>query len=280
MHNQASTDLIVVGVQILNDCTSNLDQVRQNLHRASELIGRYAKKNRNKDTIYLLPELSSSGYGEETFKNLDAVAEDSHGPSFQCFSSVAKEHGCYICYGFPRKHMGNFYISQGVVSPQGELVVVYDKFHICQFGDCVEKKYFSSNKDASTQMSVFNVNKVKVGIAICYDIRFPEYTRKLALEHQIDLLLHPGGWPRDAGFKTWHTFVITRAIENQIYIASINRASSNNGCSIFSPPMLDDVNKPHQLESEEGYLVGEVSLDLVNHVRQTYNFRGDRLSKY
>jgi len=271
--------LYVVGVQILNECATNVDEVRQNVNRAATLISNHAQTfHSSSNTIYLLPELSSSGYGSKAFQNLDTVAEDSYGLSFKCFSVLAQKYACYICYGFPRKQSGKFYISQAVVSPQGKLLVVYDKVHICQFGDCVEKQYFSPQLD--TQVPVFSVNNVNFGIAICYDLRFPEYTRKLAIDHQIHVLLHPGGWPRDAGFITWHTFVITRAVENQIYIASINRASNENGASIFCPPMIDDNYKPTLLGTEEGILVGEISLDFVSEIRKIYNFRGDRLSKY
>jgi len=271
--------IYVVGVQILNECATNIDEVRQNLDRAASLIVRHAKQfHSSGNTIYLLPELSSSGYGKKSFEHLETVAEDSYGLSFKSFSALAQEYSCYICYGFPRKNLGNFYISQAVVSPQGKQLLVYDKIHICQFGDCVEKQYFSRHSDV--QIPVFSVNNVNIGIAICYDIRFPEYSRKLAIDHQIHVLLHPGGWPRDAGFKTWHTFVITRAIENQIYIASVNRASDQNGASIFCPPMIDDNSKPTVLGTEEGFLVGEISLDYVRHVRKIYDLRGDRLSKY
>jgi predicted amidohydrolase len=65
------------------------------------------------------------------------------------------------------------------------------------------------------------VNGIQVGLAICYDIRFPELARKLILERDISLLLHPGGWPRDEGLHTWHMFVQVRAMENSIYLFAL-----------------------------------------------------------
>jgi nitrilase len=120
------------------------------------------------------------------------------------------------------------------------------------------------------------VNGFKVGMAICYDIRFPELTRRLVLEKEIVLLLHLGGWPRDAAFHTWHTFVITRAVENSIYIMSTNRAGTHNGCSIFCPPFVDDVSRPLTLGDEEGVLVGKVDMERLEEIRSTYPFFKDR----
>jgi len=135
-----TNNIFVVGVQILNQLATNEKEVLENLEKATRLISSHAKTfDFVKKTVYLLPELSSSGYGAKTFEHLSKVAEDDEGPSFRCFSALAKEYGCHICYGFPRKKGEVFCISQGVVSPTGKLVLIYDKLHICQFGDSVEK---------------------------------------------------------------------------------------------------------------------------------------------
>jgi len=148
--------------------------------------------------IYVLPELSSSGYGVEVFRVLDDLAEDIKGPSFKSFSALAKRKNCFICYSFPRRAGDRkFNISTSVVNRKGELVAHYDKWHVCSVGVCCEKDYFVTGK---SHLAAFDVNGIQVGLAICYDIRFPEMVRKLTLERNISLLLHPGGWPRDEGF--------------------------------------------------------------------------------
>ena len=83
------------------------------------------------------------------------------------------------------------------MSDKGEVAKVYDKVHLCQFGDCSEKKYFefAHNKELSDEhYCVFEVDGFKVGLTICYDLRFPEIWRKLALTYNVDLILHPNGW--------------------------------------------------------------------------------------
>ena len=211
--------------------------------------------------IYVLPELSSSGYGIKVFQELEDLAEDVHGPSFRAFSDLAKNQNCFICYSFPRRVKdGRFNISTSVVDKNGDLVANYDKWHVCSTGVCREKDYFFSGK---SPFAAFNVKGIKVGLAICYDIRFPELVRKLTLEQGISLLLHPGGWPRDEGFHTWHTFVKVRAIENSIYIMSTNWAGPDNGCTAFCPPFLDGKNwKLEKLGSAPGLLSGIVDITI------------------
>jgi len=121
----------------------------------------------------------------------------------------------------------------------------------------------------------FKIGEIVVGIIICYDIRFPEISRILALDHGIHLLLHPGVWERDDTFYSWHSFIITRAIENQIYILSTNISGENNGGSILAKPYWDTVNKPETLGTETGFLSTIIDLNLIDTIRSTYNYRGD-----
>jgi len=240
-----------------------------NLERAGEMI----VSNPGHD-IYVLPELATSGYADSAFKQLDHLAEENQGPSFEGFAALAKRQNCFICYSFPRRtESGEYRISASVVNNNGQLVLIYDKLHICQFGDCREKDYFTPGTSAA---GCFEINGFRVGVAICYDIRFPEMLRKMVLKEGIVLLLHPGGWPRDAAFYTWHTFVTTRAVENSIYIMSINYAGKNNGSSIFCPPFVDNQNKPLILGTEEGIIIGEVNIDTLNEIRSAYPFLKER----
>ncbi len=225
--------------------------------------------------IYVLPELSSSGYGIEVFQALEDLAEDVMGPSFRAFSDLAKRQKCFICYSFPRR-MGNhkFKISTSVVDRNGSLVANYDKWHVCSTGVCCEKDYFSPGENP---LAAFDVNGIQVGLAICYDIRFPELMRKLTLERKISLLLHPGGWPRDEGFHTWHTFVQVRAMENSIYIMSTNWAGPDNGCTAFCPPLLDGKKyKLEKLGDDPGVLSGIVDIPYLKEARRIHPYLSDR----
>jgi len=145
---------------------------------------------------------------------------------------------------------------------------------VCSTGVCCEKDYFSAGQ---SPLAAFDVNGIQVGLAICYDIRFPELVRKLTLERDISLLLHPGGWPRDEGFHTWHMFVQVRAMENSIYIMSTNWAGPDNGCTAFCPPFLDGEKcKLEKLGTAPGVLSGIVDTRYLEEIRRTYPYLTDR----
>ena len=116
---------------------------------------------------------------------------------------------------------------------------------------------------------------------ICYDIRIPEMTRALVLEHHADLLLHCGAYFRDESFATWHSFATTRAMENQTYLLSINRAGSDYGNSLFCPPWMDQ-NQPAVAFAEhaEQFRIFQVDPDLPADTRSMYTFLKDRHAKY
>ncbi len=116
---------------------------------------------------------------------------------------------------------------------EGKLAALYDKIHLCNFGDCKETDFFThGNVDQSNH--VFDCFGFKCGLAICFDLRFPESFRTLALKHGCDVIVHSSCFPKDGKSADWHSFVITRALENQVYVLTTNRAGSNFGrCKCF-----------------------------------------------
>ncbi len=195
----------VLGVQINNLNAVTEKQRDYNLEHARKLI-----LSQPGHDLYVLPELSSSGYAEETFRNLACLAEDFDGASCRMFSSLTKKLKCSICFGFPRINGKKIKISQVVVDAGGEILALYDKVHLAQFGNSSEKTYFTPGKKVTT----FRIGEARIGIALCYDFRFPEFIRKMAVKHGIDLLLHPSAFSRDSSFYSWHQFAVTRALEN------------------------------------------------------------------
>jgi len=260
-----------VAIQINNIDANNIADRDSNLLQAKKIIDILEDVD-----LIVLPELFTCGYSRDTFKNLNNLAENVSGESFQFFSSIAKEKNCYICYGFPQKKANKHFISQAVINPEGEMVTVYSKQHMAQFGNSIEKEYFTRGD----QTVSFKINGITIGMIICYDMRFPELTRKLALEHNIDFLIHPVAFYKDNSFPSWHHFVITRALENQIYMLSLNRAGEKYGNSIFCQPWMDYNSSPTILKEQEEVFIGEIDTDIIHKVREEYQFRKDKKKKY
>lgn len=251
------------------------DARSQNLRRIFQQIRKHVETQGRTDLV-VLPELSTIEYSEDSFQQLATLAEPLRGPSFNMASALAKDLGSFVAYGFPRVEADRYYLSQAVVSPQGEYVTHYDKVHIAQFGASAEKGFFSRGQ----RLGVFSVAEFKVGIIICYDFRFAEYVRYLIQQHAVDVILHPSAFTRDATFASWHPFVLTRALENQVYYLSVNRAGKDWGHSIFCPPWVDEQNQPTVLDEREQWVSFELSKQVVQKSRDTYPFRQDALSRY
>ncbi|MHA6324312.1 carbon-nitrogen hydrolase family protein [Roseivivax sp. CAU 1753] len=227
--------------------------------------------------VVVLPELSSIDYSRDAFDRLDAIAEPLDGPSFHTWAAVAVEFGIHVCYGFARRDATGTYISMAVVTPEGSLAGHYDKLHLCQYGASMEKEYFSTGGHIFT----FRVNGFTLSPIICYDIRFPELSRMLVLKHGVDIILHSGAYFRDPSFPTWHAFATTRALENQVYFLSLNRAGQDYGNSLFCYPWMDETCGPrHFAERDEDFRHLTIDRQRLRDARSEYTFLKDRLDSY
>ena len=228
--------------------------------------------------ILLLPELSTLDYASSTFANLTEVAEEDDGKSYKTWSNIAKTHHCWVLYGYARRSKHGYSIATGVVNPSGDLTGVYEKLHLAQFGASEEKNYFNT---AGNQLLVFECNGFRLAPIICYDLRFAELTRTLVLQHKVDCILHTGAYARDPSFDSWHAFVKTRAMENQIYMVSLNRAGGNYGHSVFMPPWTDENTPPvFFAEHDEEYKMLTLDKAAIAQARKEYHFLDDRLPSY
>ena len=247
---------------------AHLDDVAEKMARALE---------ETPADLVVLPELSAIDYSREAFGRLEVLAEDLHGPSFERYRTVAKRFDAAVVYGIPRRGEEGYHISQVVVGPDGELIGSYDKLHLAQYGASMEKDYFRRGAKPFS----FSFRSLKIAPIICYDIRFPELTRSLVLEHEVDLVLHCGAYARDRSFFTWHHFVVSRALENQIFFLSLNRAGKDFGQSVFCPPWIDETMPPLVFpERAEAFVHCYVEPGRIASVREEYSFLADRLAAY
>ncbi len=227
--------------------------------------------------IVVLPELSSIDYSRAAFACLDVLAEPLDGASFECWRAVARRHNTFVSYSFARKTDDAYFISIAVVNPEGELVGHFDKLHLAQYGASMEKDYFTRGD----RLLTFDVNGFKLAPFICYDIRFPELARTLVLNHGVDVILHCGAYFRDPSFHTWHAFAMTRAIENQVFFLSLNRAGRDYGNSLFCYPWMDETVGPLQFKNhDEEFKRIEIEPHRLREARETYTFLQDKRDSY
>lgn len=227
--------------------------------------------------LVVLPELSSIDYSRAAFDRLDEIAEPLEGRSFETWRSVAVEFGVHVSYSFALRTADGVYISVAVVRPDGTMAGHYEKLHVCQYGASMEKEYFN----AGNHLFTFDVLGFTVAPIICYDIRVPELSRVLTLKHDVDMILHCGAYFRDESFATWHDFATTRAMENQIFFLSLNRAGADWGNSVFCRPWMDDETPPERFsDTGEEFRHIAVAKNELRAARENYTFLKDRLPDY
>lgn len=254
--------------------TTVVERDRHLARIATEIRKRLAEESVD---LVVLPELASIDYSRATFDRLDVLAEPLDGPSYGCWSELAREHHVHVAYGFARRDRDRCHISVAVVGPEGDLLGHYDKLHLAQYGASMEKDYFSSGD----HLFLFDINGFRLAPIICYDIRIPELSRTLVVERGADVILHCGAYYRDCSFHTWHDFAVTRALENQCYFLSLNRAGQNYGHSIFCRPWHDETLPPLEFPAHaESFQFIELTCQELDSVRATFSFLQDRLDSY
>ncbi len=156
------------------------------------------------------PELFAIGFRHEDYEKEGPGVP---GPTTDFLCSVAEEHAAFTIGTGIEKSDGKFYNTLVLATPKGRVLGLYRKIHPFQ----EERDVF---KGGDT-MAMFDCSGIEVGVQICYDIRFPEVTRKLAIAGA-ELVLVPAAFP-DPRSEHWNTIVRARAIENQLYVAATNR---------------------------------------------------------
>ena len=221
--------------------------------------------NLRKESVLIFPEMTLTGF---TMKSND-FAEDLRGESFQFFSGIALNNKVHVIGGLIEKEDGLNYNTLVHINPLGELLTSYRKIH--PFSYSAENKFYTrGNKAVITE-----INGWKVGLSVCYDLRFPELFRQYGKE-RAELIIVIANWP-DTRIGHWKTLLCARAIENQCYVAAVNRVGDDlklhyNGCSCIYDPMGNEVAF---LPDIEKIISAEISKENVGHVRNKFPFLDD-----
>lgn len=190
-----------------------------NLKRATQLVSRAAKEGAK---LISLPECFNSPYGTSYFPE---YAEKIPGASFDSLSSMAKENQVYLIGGsFPEEENGKLFNTCCVFNPKGEMIAKHRKIHLFDI-DVPGKIRFQESETLSpgNSFTTFDTPYCKVGVGICYDIRFPELAQVYA-KMNCKLLVYPGAFNMTTGPAHWELLQRGRALDNQLYVATVSPA--------------------------------------------------------
>ena len=201
-------------LQIAVDPDESVDSRRR---RVAELV----RRQQGADLV-VLPELWPVGaFAYDSFAD-EAEAPD--GPTFQAMSGAARDAGVWLHAGsiVERAPEGHLFNTSLVLSPAGELVRTYRKIH--RFGfDRGEATLMS----AGAELVTVRLPETTLGLATCYDLRFPELFRGL-IDAGAELLVVPAGWPARRRAH-WTLLAQARAVENQAYVLACSTAGTHAG---------------------------------------------------
>jgi len=194
---------------------TSTDDVGVNLHLALEALEFFKDK---KPDLICFPENSLYfNFNKNLDKSVALKLEDS---SFKALAKAAQQLQCFLHLGgIPLNEGGAVYNSSVLISPSGEVRIVYKKIHL--FDVDVEGRTVreSLSFDAGATPNVIDINGWKIGLTICYDLRFSElfvhYHRQ-----EVDLILVPSSFLVPTGRAHWHTLLKARAIETQAFVVA------------------------------------------------------------
>lgn len=243
------------------------DDKEKNLVKVEKLIEKAIKKGAQ---FVTMPE--NINYIGSTERNI-ANAEPIPGETSLFFSNLAKKHSVWIhCGSFAESAPGfkKVYNTSIVVDPAGEIVALYRKIHMYDVdianGPSVRE---SDAKMPGREIVVFDSEYGRMGLSICYDMRFPELYRIMALKGA-KLMFVPANYTLFTGKDHWEVVLRTRAIENQCFVAAAGQVGVKPKFQSYGRSMVIDPwgTVIAQASDGEGVIVAEIDMDRVENVRR------------
>ncbi len=188
--------------------------VAPNLATAARLISEAAATGAR---LVALPEYFPL-IGATDADRLAAREADGSGPIQDFLAATARRHGIWLVGGsipLLAQDPGKLRNSCLVFDPQGKRVARYDKIHLFGFRKGEEAYDEAATIERGDQIVAFDSPLGRIGVAICYDLRFPELFRALG---ELDLLVLPAAFTETTGRAHWELLLRARAIENQCYV--------------------------------------------------------------
>ena len=191
-----------------------------NIQRADEAIDRNAGAD-----LYVLPEMFSTGFCTQP----EGIAEPSNSDTLRWMQRKAAETNAAIAGSVAIEEQGKYYNRFYFVKPNGS-VAHYDKKHLFTYGG--EHLRFT----AGDERVIVEWRGVRILLEVCYDLRFPIWARNRG---DYDMILYVASWPTPR-VAAWSALLVARAIENQCYVAGVNRVGTDPACEYCGGSVIID----------------------------------------
>jgi omega-amidase len=234
-------------------------EVGANLSKIREFVSR-AKENRAE--LIVFPEMSDTSYSIAAIQKHATSWNEGAVPRLQ---QIAQESSIAIVCGVSERDGDRIYNSQVLVDANGHVAAKYRKTHLVAAAPLDERACFRpGDKFASHKFGSFNF-----GLTICYDLRFPEVCRILAVKHGANVFLNSSAWPI-VRVEHLRILALARAIENQSYLILANRVGVDDGATLCGTSVIVDpygvILTAASVDREE-IIYADISKEIIDLVR-------------
>lgn len=260
--------MIIKGLIVQNSAI--LDNKAATISNVEKLLEPYTGKNYDFITF---PEVWSSGWCCENFHKTAEDLENSETLSF--LKGVANDF-CTTIFGgsFIRKVTNNDYRNTcPIINKNGKVIALYDKMHLFSHIGSEENKYITPGNS----LLIVNTGKIKIGLSICYDIRYPEIYRAYS-KQGVEVFINSAAWARTK-LDHWLVMHRARAIENQCIMVVADQCGKIKGSeyNLGHSLVIDGWgNIIAELNEEEGCLEFELDIDKLRNLRKDFPLLHDR----
>ena len=249
-------------------CQMNvIDDKEANIEKATSMINDSADNNAD---FIVLPEMFNCPYSNDKFIEYGEYENES--TTLMAISELASENNVYILAGsIPEYEKDNLYNTSYLFDRTGSIIAKHRKMHL--FDIDVKDKITFKESDVLTSgenVTVAETEFGKVGIGICYDVRFPELAR-LMVEDGALILFYPGAFNMTTGPAHWELLFRSRALDNQAFCVGVAPALNMDasyhsyGHSIVTSPWGEVIS---QADEKEDIIFCEIDLSEIKKVRE------------
>ncbi|RVE48653.1 hypothetical protein evm_006724 [Chilo suppressalis] len=260
--------IALVQLAVGPDKAKNVAAAVQEIHKAKEKGAQ----------LVALPECFNSPYGTKYFE--EYAEEVPSGETSRALSKAAAEAGvCVVGGTVPERCGSRLYNTCAVWDSNGKLLAQHRKIHLFDI-DIPNKITFKESEVLSPgdQLTTFQFNGIKIGLGICYDLRFGEMAHIMAKEG-CSLLIYPGAFNMTTGPKHWELLARARAVDNQLWVALVSPARDQTASYVaWGHSLLVDPwgAVTGQLEHVPDALHATIDLNTVEEVRSQIPIRMQR----
>ncbi len=238
----------------------------QNVANACQAVRQAAQ---NGAQLLVLPEMFCCPYSNAFFRD---YAEPAGGAVYTAMADLAKELGvCLVAGSMPEREDDKVYNTAFVFGPEGQLLARHRKMHLFDVafeGGQVFRE--SATFTAGDDVTLFDYNGLRFGLCVCFDLRFPELSRLMALRGAQALIV-PAAFNMTTGPLHWELLFRQRAVDNQLYTLGVAPARDENGPyvsygnSLLCAPMGQVLARA---DAAPAILYGDIDPDVIARTRR------------